>query len=246
MKRIHGSGKKAIGGFTIADTTAEELADELDRRISDRQKALVLFANANFIVKCQPIRSEIEQASPIIVNDGIGMRLAALSLYRHGFLANLNGTDFVPWYLDRRSVPTRVFLLGCEESEVRAAAAVLGRLRSVEVVGIQNGFTYREKGQGLIAEINASRADIVLVGMGNPLQEQWALENTGALDAPILMGVGALFIWISGLRKRAPALVQKMNLEWAYRLLIEPRRLFARYTLGMARFAMIVYSSRVR
>ena len=82
----------------------------------------------------------------------------------------------------------------------------------------------------LVQQINATRAQVVLVAMGNPIQERWILAHQDALDANVLVGVGALFDFWSGGKRRAPAFVQRIHMEWFYRLLQEPRRLLRRYT----------------
>jgi beta-1,4-glucosyltransferase len=241
-----GPATRQIGGFDISDVTAEALAAEIDRRTAMRQKTLLFFVNSNFVVRCQALRDGVAAAPVICVNDGLGMRLACLSLYGQAFAANMNGTDFIPFYLGRGLRPLRVFLLGSRSEELAGACAALRAMHGVDVAGVQDGFSFREKGDALIAEINASRADIVLVGMGNPLQESWILANQHALEAPLVAGVGALFVWLSGRRKRAPAIVQRLQMEWAYRLLMEPRRLFGRYTWGMARFVVLAFVHRPR
>jgi beta-1,4-glucosyltransferase len=237
---------RQIGGFDISDVTADDLAAEIDRRIAMRQKTLLFFVNSNFVVKCQALREHMAAAPVIAVNDGLGMKLASLAVHGRRFAANMNGTDFIPFYLGRGTGPIRVFLLGSREEDLAGASAALAAMEGIEVAGVQDGFSFRQKGDALMAEINASRADIVLVGMGNPLQEAWILANHQALDAPLIAGVGALFVWLSGRRKRAPVIVQRLSMEWAYRLLIEPRRLAGRYTLGTARFTMLAFAHRPR
>lgn len=79
------------------------------------------------------------------------------------------------------------------------------------------------------AEINAAAPDIVWVGLSTPKQERWMAQHRGALDAPVLIGVGAAFDFHAGNLRQAPALLQRMGLEWLFRLAVEPRRLWRRY-----------------
>jgi beta-1,4-glucosyltransferase len=88
----------------------------------------------------------------------------------------------------------------------------------------------------LCQRINASGADIVLVALGNPRQEEWIRQNMGALNANLLVSVGALLDFLSGGVRRAPMWVQKIRFEWLYRLAQEPQRLLRRYTVDIARF----------
>jgi beta-1,4-glucosyltransferase len=77
---------------------------------------------------------------------------------------------------------------------------------------------------------------VVLVALGNPVQEEWILNHRQALDASILIGVGALFDFWAGDKPRAPRAIQKMRLEWLYRLALEPRRLLRRYSVDLLVF----------
>lgn len=89
-----------------------------------------------------------------------------------------------------------------------------------------------EHGEGaseVIEAINAAKPDIVWVGLGSPKQEYWMAAQREALNAPVLVGVGAAFDFLSGAKPQAPAWMQRSGLEWLFRLLTEPRRLWRRY-----------------
>ena len=94
-------------------------------------------------------------------------------------------------------------------------------------------------------EINASGADIVWVGTGQPKQELWMAQMRPMLNAPLLIGVGAAFDFHAGLVPQAPALLQEAGMEWAYRLAREPRRLWRRYLHYNPRF-VIEFASQLR
>jgi len=87
--------------------------------------------------------------------------------------------------------------------------------------------------------INASAADIVWVGLGTPKQERWAAAMCGRLRAKVLVTVGAAFDFHAGRLRQAPRSVQRVGLEWAYRLLQEPRRLWRRYLTNNSRFIVL-------
>jgi len=94
--------------------------------------------------------------------------------------------------------------------------------------------------QATIDYINASRPDIVWVGLGSPRQEYWMAEHLGKFDATILVGVGAAFDYLSGRKRQAPVWVQRIGMEWFFRLLQEPRRLWPRYS-EYPRFVWLVF-----
>lgn len=80
-----------------------------------------------------------------------------------------------------------------------------------------------------ISRINDSGADIVWVGLSTPKQEYWMAEHIGRLDAPVMVGVGAAFDFLAGLKSQAPRFVQSIGMEWFYRMVTEPKRLAKRY-----------------
>ena len=87
-----------------------------------------------------------------------------------------------------------------------------------------------------VARINTAKPDFVWVGLGTPKQDYWLAEYRPLLDAPALLAVGAAFDIVSGRRRRAPVLVQRLGAEWLFRLILEPRRLWRRYLKGNSRF----------
>jgi N-acetylglucosaminyldiphosphoundecaprenol N-acetyl-beta-D-mannosaminyltransferase len=90
--------------------------------------------------------------------------------------------------------------------------------------------------QALIDSINASGAQVVWVGLGSPKQDLWMARNRARLTAPLLVGVGAAFDFLTGRQKQAPPWMQAHGLEWAFRLAAEPRRLWRRYLVYNPRF----------
>lgn len=88
----------------------------------------------------------------------------------------------------------------------------------------------------IIRAMNQARPDIIWVGLGAPKQDIWMYENRAALNAPVLIGVGAAFDFLSGTKKQAPRWMQRSGLEWVFRLACEPRRLAKRYLVGNTRF----------
>lgn len=225
----------SIAGFNVHKTTAADLARHLHARMRAGVNSLVLFANTNFIVKCRTLIPALHASRALIVNDGVGMDLAARLIYRDSFPENLNGTDFTPYLMRTAPRPLRVFLLGGKPHVVRRAAEYVRHTLKHEVAGVCDGYAGISDIQ-LLSRIKRSQADMLLVALGNPIQEQWILQYREALNVPLVMGVGALFDFWAGDKPRAPRLVQSLRLEWFYRLCLEPRRLLRRYTLDMVRF----------
>jgi N-acetylglucosaminyldiphosphoundecaprenol N-acetyl-beta-D-mannosaminyltransferase len=92
----------------------------------------------------------------------------------------------------------------------------------------------------VVARINTAEPHIVWVGLSTPKQERWMAAHVGALDANVLIGVGAAFDFIAGTKRQAPRWIQRSGLEWLYRLVQEPRRLWRRYLVNNPLFIMRV------
>ncbi|MGX9355817.1 WecB/TagA/CpsF family glycosyltransferase [Roseobacteraceae bacterium S113] len=174
-----------------------------------------------------------------VLPDGIGVELAA-KMEGKTLAENLNGTDFVPQLLQRAVLRGKsVYLLGGRPGTAQAAAQKLCMtLPGLRIVGMRDGYGEMARTCDVLDDINESGADIVLVALGVPMQELWIDENRHEIDAEIVLGVGALFDFLAGNVRRAPALVRKARMEWGWRLAMEPRRMARRYLLGNATFMM--------
>lgn len=240
-----GQAPLALGGYAVHSLAREVLAREVLAACEGGGKRQVFFANTNFVVQCRPLRARLRARSVRIVNDGIGMDLAALLVHRRRFAENLNGTDFLPYLCTQAPRPLRFFLLGAAPGVAGRAGRHLAATLGQTVAGTCDGFgEFAAAGEALVARINAARPDIVLVAFGNPRQEAWILDHCDALDAPVLFGVGALLDFLSGSAVRAPEWVRRWHLEWLYRLTREPRRLLKRYTLDLCVFFWICLRQR--
>lgn len=96
-----------------------------------------------------------------------------------------------------------------------------------------------EEDQAIVNEINAARPDIVWIGLSTPKQEYWMANHLGRIHAPVMVGVGAAFDFLAGTKPQAPRFMQRSGLEWLFRLLSEPRRLWRRYAYIVPAFAIL-------
>jgi beta-1,4-glucosyltransferase len=214
------------------------------QRMARKQQTVVFFSNTHFIDRCHCLRDQMRRGV-VVLNDGLGVDIASFLIYGAPFRENLNGTDFVPGLLSRLSAPTRVYLVGSTPRNVRAAAVAISRFPNAVVVGWRDGYSLWWDEARVIRDICERQPDMLLVGLGNPLQERWILANRERLPSAVILGVGALFDFMSGARPRAPLMLRRMRLEWAFRLAQEPHRLIGRYTIGAAHFLYLVLASTV-
>lgn len=121
---------------------------------------------------------------------------------------------------------------GAEGVPERLAERLRARFPGLQIVGSYSP-PFRpltpEEDTEVIERINAARPDIIWVGLSTPKQERWMAAHRAGLEAPVLIGVGAAFDFHAGLKRQAPAWVQRTGLEWMFRLATEPRRLWKRY-----------------
>jgi beta-1,4-glucosyltransferase len=231
-------GRLPLAGYPIVSTSAEQLGSMLKLRLAATRKTVLAFANTNFVLKCQTLKSWIASDEVILVNDGIGLDIAALIMHGHRYQANLNGTDFVPYFLKNQPVRRRIFLFGGKPGVAEKAGVAIARDTGQRIVGCLNGYTGLSP-EAITQIINQSGAEIVLVALGNPIQEEWMRSNMKGLNAGLFIGVGALFDFLSGRARRAPKWVQHIHCEWFFRLCQEPRRLVRRYTVDIASFLLL-------
>jgi N-acetylglucosaminyldiphosphoundecaprenol N-acetyl-beta-D-mannosaminyltransferase len=158
----------------------------------------------------------------------------------------ISGSDLVPRLLDRAEKSGwRVFLLG---GGAGVAVQAADRLRATHPELVIAGTAAPRIDMGdpkatredIIQEVRRARADIVLVGLGAPKQELWIHEAAHALRPAVLLGVGASLDFLAGTARRAPRWISAMGLEWAYRLVREPLRLWRRYLVRDPRFLLIL------
>lgn len=177
------------------------------------------------------------RSADMLLPDGAGVALAA-KMTGQTLAANLNGTDLVPALLrEAANKGKSVYLFGGKPGTAQAAAqTLLKSIPHLTVAGTCNGYDDARSEEAVVAKINKSGADIVLVALGVPMQELWLQRNAKNLNADLTMGVGAAFDFLAGNVSRAPLIVRKARLEWIWRLAMEPRRMAKRYLAGNAAF----------
>ncbi len=205
---------------------------------SDRNNTIIALANANTlnIARTNAMASEALGACDLILNDGIGIRLGAM-MRGVPVPYNFNGTDLIPRLCRDSSSKLRIFLLGgVEEANLRACEKLKELYPNVEIAGRLNG--YVDKDLMATPAIAASGADLLLVCLGNPLQEIYLTQNRDKFNVKVAMGVGGLVDFLSQTKPRAPDWMRKLGIEWIFRLGLEPKRMAKRYILGNPMFLL--------
>ncbi|MCO5090463.1 WecB/TagA/CpsF family glycosyltransferase [Bosea sp. (in: a-proteobacteria)] len=235
-----GYAKRDIGGIGIAVMGREAAIAEVIDAVATGGHVKLAFCNANLVnVAAGDAALQRSLSTFLVLADGIGVDLGSLLLYRQPFPANLNGTDFFPALFDGAGRSLRVALLGGRPGVAdRAAAALARRYPAHRFTVVSHGYFAAEEEGALLDGLKRARPDLLLVAMGNPLQERFIADRLGPQHCAVAAGVGALFDFFAGEVPRAPEALRRARLEWIYRLWREPRRLWRRYVLGNPAFLM--------
>jgi N-acetylglucosaminyldiphosphoundecaprenol N-acetyl-beta-D-mannosaminyltransferase len=231
-----------ILGVPLALTDYEGAMDWMDEVIAGGHRASLSAAAVHLVMVAQE-DDETRRAvlQTMTVPDGQPL-VWALRALGHPQASRVYGPELMARYCERSAATgARMFLYGGRTNDalVQLHDALCKRYPGLRIVG---GYSppFRaldaDETREVAAAINASKADVVWVGTGQPKQEKWMAEMRERLDAPILAGVGAAFDFHAGIVPQAPAWMQRIGLEWSYRLAREPRRLWRRYARYNPRF----------
>lgn len=246
MMPASNSGTLFLLGVRVDNITGETAMKFIHNCVANRRERLagkVFFTNVHTIHLARKEASfkQIVNGGDIVLADGSGLKLAG-RLLNEPILENLNGTDFVPAVLRRGEIHRwSVYLLGGRPDVIQKCRERLREMfPALRIVGSHHGHFSSEDEEVIIREINAAKPDIVLVALGSPLQEQWISRNTDRLHAGVCFGVGGLFDFISGQRKRAPSWLRSLGLEWVYRFLQDPQAKWNRVFVEIPVFVAIL------
>ena len=244
--------KVPILGIPLALTDYDRTMDWIDEMVSARRRGYVSAAAVHLVMVSQE-DDETRRAvlgCSLAVPDGQPLVWAMRSLGHDA--SRVYGPDLMARYCERSAkTGTRMYLYGGRNQGalVQLALNLRQRYPGVKIVG---GYSppFRaltdEETDRVIDDINGCGADVVWVGIGQPKQEQWMADFRDRLETPVLVGVGAAFDFLSGHKAEAPAFLHGTGLEWAHRLLTEPRRLWRRYLWGNVAFLRLAATELIR
>jgi N-acetylglucosaminyldiphosphoundecaprenol N-acetyl-beta-D-mannosaminyltransferase len=141
----------------------------------------------------------------------------------------------------------RVYILGARREVLEEAVRRLReRHPGLQLAGFRDGYFADDEEAAVAEAVAEARPDILFVAMSSPRKELFLGRRGPSMGVPFVMGVGGAIDVVSGMTKRAPRIMQRLGLEWLFRLLQEPRRLFRRYAVTNARFVELVLRERLR
>jgi N-acetylglucosaminyldiphosphoundecaprenol N-acetyl-beta-D-mannosaminyltransferase len=234
---VSASGRIDLLGVPVDVLTRGALLDRVADLVAARGQATVGYVNVHVLDQCarNPDLAPFLRDLDVCYCDGKGAVLAARILGER-LPERMTGADWI-WDLAARAEGRwRLCWVGGEPGVTEEAARALRARHPALQVVAHHGFHPKEgpENDAFVAELNAAEADIVLVGMGTPVQERWVGANRAALRAPVVWCLGATADFVSGRVSRGPRWLYDRQ-EWLARLVADPRRLWRRYLLGNAR-----------
>lgn len=231
-----------VFGVRVSVTNLSEAVAVVQQSIRDRQRIYICVTDANAALTAR----RDEKLKDVYGNAALslpdGMPIVWLSrLLGKSRIERVRGTDFMRAVTEISSqLGFRNFYCGgAPGTAVALSAKLISRYPGLEVAGVMcppfRELTAQENLE-IVERINSARPDVVWVGLGAPKQERWMASNFGRIEAPVMIGVGAAFDFLAGTKPEAPKWMQRLGLEWLFRLASEPRRLWRRYAVVVPTF----------
>ncbi len=236
--------RKLFFGSYVDALTMPETLETVETIIEDRvptQHVVINVAKLVIMQKDEKLRDIVNTCS-LINADGQGIVWGAkmLGIRIPERVAGIDLFMNLMALADKKKY--RVFFLGAHEEVVQKVVEIFSeRYPSMVVAGYQNGYFRRENEEQVVEKIRQSEADMLFVAMSSPQKEYFLNKYTEAMQVPFVMGVGGSFDVVAGVTRRAPIWMQRVGLEWLYRIICEPRRMTPRYlSTNTAFFLMMV------
>ncbi|MBU8541452.1 WecB/TagA/CpsF family glycosyltransferase [Falsiroseomonas tokyonensis] len=235
MNKLSESGRLSILGVHVSILTMQRATATMENWIRNGERHYVCITGVHGVMESQrdPELMAIHNAAGLVTPDGVPMVWMSHWL-GHPEVERVYGPDLLQEMCRISALKGyRHFFYGSTpETLGKLTAALTRRHPGLQVVG-SFAPPFRpltpEEDEAVIAQINASGAQIVWVGLSTPKQERWMASHVDRLNASVLVGVGAAFDFAAGEKQQAPRWMQRNGLEWAFRLASEPRRLAGRY-----------------
>lgn len=209
----------------------------------------ILYVNAhclNLACEDEDYREALNSAD-LVYPDGIGVVwggrwLAELQMHK------ITGADWIDAFCRiTRDRGQRIYILAGRPGIAGTAATRLqSRWPGLHIVGEADGYFVEKNEAEVLAEIGRCKPHFLLAGMGSPRQEKWLSAHRAELPVPVCWAVGALFDFVSGLEPRAPLWMNRLPLEWLWRLYMDPRGKWRRYLIGNPLFLLRLLRQRLK
>lgn len=222
----------------------EETVDEIEKIIANGVPTQHVVINASKVnlMESDPELASIVNECPLINADGASIVWAAKKL-GVPLEERVTGIDLFQRLVELASEKGyRIYLFGAKEEVVTKVKAIFeDRYPGIQIAGYRNGYFTEADEPQIISDMAASRADMMFVAFSSPKKEYWVHKYIDQIGIPFVMGVGGSFDVVAGVTDRAPTWMQEHGLEWFYRFIQEPGRLWKRYIIGNLKFVALTY-----
>lgn len=222
----------------------QQTIDYVEQIIAERKPTQHVVINASKInlMEADPKLAEIVNACPLINADGASVVWAAKRL-GVPLKERVTGCDlFQELVAVAAKKGYKIFLFGAKEEVVTKVKAIYEKqYPGIQIVGYRNGYFTEADEPEIVKNMAESGADMMFVAFSSPKKEYWVNKYIDQLNIPFVMGVGGSFDIVAGVTERAPKWWQDHGLEWFYRFIQEPRRMWKRYIIGNAKFVALTY-----
>jgi N-acetylglucosaminyldiphosphoundecaprenol N-acetyl-beta-D-mannosaminyltransferase len=241
--------KQLILGMPIDALTMDDVLDRCRASLASRKRTLVGVVNAAKMVRLRhdpELRDSLLECD-VLLADGQSVVWAS-RLLRRPVPERVAGVDLFERLLELAARDGwSVYLLGARADVLATLQQrLVERFPALKIAGARDGYFTDAEAPTVAADITGSGADMLFLGMTSPKKEIFLGDYGETLGVPVLHGVGGSFDILAGVTKRAPQLWQRLGLEWLYRVLQEPRRLWRRYFTTNATFIALVLRELVR
>ena len=234
-----------ILGVRVDAITFDRMLDRIGAWIREGGSHQICTVNPEFVMEARrnPVFASVLEAADLCIPDGVGLLWAARRLGSR-LPERVTGSDGVPLISARAAEKGwRLYFLGAAPGVAdRAGARLVELYPGLQVAGAYSGSPADADAPEIIARIRAVHPDVLFVAYGAPKQDLWIARHAADLGVPAMMGVGGSLDFLVGAQKRAPKWLRQLNLEWLYRLIVQPWRW--RRQMALPRFVLAVMKEK--
>lgn len=240
-----------ILGVRVDLVDMEQTLEIIEEFIHSRKVHQIVVVNVAKIVKAihdQKLKNILGQAA---LSGADGMPVVWVSrLFGHPIPGRVNGTDLMNKLVELSAKKGyRIFFFGARPEVVKRVVTIYSELYpSLEIAGYHHGYFEQKDEEAIANMIRNSNADILFVAFGSPKKEKFIDKYKEIMNVPVIHGVGGSFDVVAGVTKRAPLWMQQSGLEWLYRFLQEPKRMWRRYLITNTLFIyyLLLYIIKIK
>ena len=241
-KRLHFLNS-SVDNLSMEETISR--VEEIIHRRNPTQHVVINANKLNLMQKDVALRTIVNN-SELINADGASVLLAGKILGKP-LVERVTGIDLFLELLEKcEKKDYRPYFFGATQEVIEEVVNFIRKkYPNIDIAGYRNGYFSALNSDAIAKQISDSKADLLFVGFSSPQKEYWINDYLEQMNVPFVMGVGGSFDVVAGKTKRAPKLWQKLGMEWLFRFIQEPRRMFKRYIIGNLKFLYYVGKERL-